>query len=184
MITKPIEVIASQLKSLSKGDIETTLNRQINVKKPVKEVKTMMDATNEIIHKTKDFMVTLEEQNYELEAQKEELLAQNSSLEDRSNALSALNDAYLSRTLNFQNLLDNVGQGFMTFGKDLMINPEYSLACESMVCDGGIEGRKITEIISVHEADQIFIEELLHKILNLSQIKETYIQPFYLKKFN
>ena len=164
MITKPVEVIASQLKSISQGDVESTLNKKIEVKNPVKEVKIMMDATNEIIHKTKDFMVTLEEQNYELEAQKEELYAQNTTLEDRSNALASLNDAYLSRTLNFQNLLDNVGQGFMTFGKDLIINPEYSLACESMLCDGGVEGRKIIEIIGDSQSDKDFIEEVLHKI--------------------
>jgi|GEM_PF-1098667 len=173
MITKPVAMIAKQLSAISEGDIETTLNQEIQVKRPVKEVQMMMNSTNAIIHKTKDYLETMEEQNYELEAQKEELIAQNSTLEERSTALTAMNDAYLSRTLNFQNLLDNVGQGFMTFGADLLVNPEYSLACEHMVdTSQGIEGRKITEVMGIEDSDKEFVEELLIKIFQSDREKK------------
>ena len=38
-----------------------------------------------------------------------------------------------SRTDQVKSLLDNSGQGFLSFGEDLIVDDEYSLACESML---------------------------------------------------
>lgn len=165
MITKPVVQIANQLQAIAEGDMDACINQEIIIKRPVKEVQSMANSTNKILYKTREFMETMEQQNFELEAQKEELLAQNGTLEDRSNALSFLNEAYLGRTLNFQNLLDNVGQGFMTIGSDLKINAEYSLACESINnTKVNLEGVQIMEILATEESDKNFIEDLFNKI--------------------
>jgi len=179
IITNPVESIAAQMLSLAEGDIETSMNTSIIVKKPVQEVQQMIDATNKIMSKMSEHSETMEAQNEELEAQKDELEAQNSALEDRGLSLASMNNAYLSRTLKLQNLLDNVGQGFLTFGEDLLINPEYSLECEDMIAcdiDGSINGHTIMETLFSSFSDQEFIETLLNKVFSANHDqKELYL---------
>nr|MDA3845880.1 ATP-binding protein [Vallitaleaceae bacterium] len=179
IITSPVESVATQMVSLAEGDIETSMNTVINVKNPVLEVQQLMDSTNSIMSKMSEYAETMEAQNEELEAQTDELEAQNLALEDRSHSLSSINNAYLSRTLKLQNLLDNVGQGFLTFGADLLINPEYSLECEEMIScqiEGSINGHSIIETLFSNFSDQEFVSTLLEKVFSANfEQKDLYL---------
>lgn len=181
MIAHPVESISRQMASLADDDIEDSMATGLNVKNPVLELKSLMDSTNKIMGKMDEYSHKLADQNDELEAQNEEmeaqrdeleaqrdeLEAQNITLEDRSKSLSSLNNAYLSRTLKLQNLLDNVGQGFLTFGSDLLIDDEYTLECEEiMSCeiDGTLADHSIIDALYAKSTDGDFIESLFHKI--------------------
>lgn len=50
------------------------------------------------------------------------------------------------RTSSIQSMLDLTGQGFLSFGNDLLVNPEYSRECVR-IFGGPIEGRRIDELL-------------------------------------
>jgi two-component system chemotaxis sensor kinase CheA len=70
------------------------------------------------------------------------------------------------RTASVRNLLDNAGQGFLTFGPDLAVAAEFSSECRSIFnCD--ITGRDFPELIYPESPeDRSFIETLLGKLLS------------------
>ncbi|MHB1393606.1 MAG: hypothetical protein ACYCYE_11145 [Clostridia bacterium] len=43
-------------------------------------------------------------------------------------------------------ILDNTGQGLLTFGEDLLINPEYSAECNRIFGEN-IEGKNFLQLI-------------------------------------
>lgn len=223
MVSKPLETLAFQMEDMANEDLEDAFNTQLNVKRPVSEVKSLTDSTAKIMNKMAHYyeLMTaqnqeleaqrdtleyqreeLEAQTEELEAQRDELESQNDQLTQYSGSLQSMNNAYLSRTLKLQNLLDNVGQGFMTFGKDLTINSEYSVACTHMLCeadcddethgdmangvphvhegelfDEDITGMKVTDLL-IHDTEQReFIDELFTKILNGSENERNLFIP-------
>lgn len=49
------------------------------------------------------------------------------------NFIRAINAEIEQANKNFRSLLDNSGQGFLSFGADLIIDEHYSLACETML---------------------------------------------------
>ncbi len=49
------------------------------------------------------------------------------------------------RTSSIQSMLDLSGQGFLSFGRDFVVNPEYSRECER-IFDGPIRGRRVDEL--------------------------------------
>ena len=51
-----------------------------------------------------------------------------------------------TRTKEIKNLLDNTGEGFLSFGKDLKIDDQYSLECKE-IFDEFIEGKKFSDLI-------------------------------------
>lgn len=164
-VTKPLFSLSQDMDKLSNDDFNSASRQKLNIKNPVHEVKLLMDSTNRIMSKMNDSATLLEAQNEELEAQKDELEAQNTTLQERSHSLKSMNAAYLNRTKKLQNLLDNIGQGFLTFGKDLIINDEYSVECEEMLKSEtvpNIHGMKITD--TLFKGNQQFTEELLEKI--------------------
>lgn len=86
------------------------------------------------------------------------------------NKLSAWNkgleQTIQQRTASVRNLLDNAGQGFLTFGSDLVVASEFSSECNNIFnCD--IAGRAFPELIyPENEEDRHFLETLLAKILS------------------
>lgn len=176
VVSRPLEVLVDQMESISNDDLEDAFNREIQVKRPISEVKSLTDSTQTIMTKMAEYYELMTAQNEELEAQRDELEsqrdeleAQNHQLVDTGNTLQSMNDAYLSRTLKLQNFLDNVGQGFLTFDDDLIINDEYSMACQKILCDDEhnheLQGQKITEILFDDVDQREFIESLIKKIL-------------------
>jgi hypothetical protein len=108
---------------------------------------------------TKDFLRKLFELEFQVledastiisseKFQDNELLASYKSLADNyekllslTRKITTINDSQarslLQREIQIQRLLDNAEQGFLTFGKDLLVNQESSAACQK------IFGRKI-----------------------------------------
>ncbi|MBN2852715.1 MAG: hypothetical protein JXQ23_08270, partial [Clostridia bacterium] len=186
-VTRPLEVLAKQIEDLANDDLEDALNVVLDVRKPVSEVVSLKDSTNKIMHKIAEYYEITTAQNEELQAQRDELESQRDELESQndqllttSHSLQSMNNAYLSRTMKLQNLLDNVGQGFMTFGSNLVINAEYSLTCLEMLCESDdhhdLAGKKITDYLFTDPEQKEFIESLLIKsILGTENERDLFI---------
>lgn len=73
------------------------------------------------------------------------------------------------RTMAIRNLLDNVGQGLMTFGSDLLIHKDYSAEC-SRIFNQTIENRMFSHLIypeSIEEAQ--FVDQVLQEIFGAKE---------------
>jgi len=63
--------------------------------------------------------------------------------------LQSAKDAVDDANQGLASLLDNSGQGFLSFGADLVIDAQYSLACETML--GGSPGRRNAADVFFHD---------------------------------
>ncbi len=180
-VSRPLEVLAKQIEGLASDDLEDAFNVVLEVKRPVSEVVSLKDSTNKIMQKIAEYYEITTAQNEELLAQRDELESQNDQLQTTGHTLQSMNNAYLSRTMKLQNLLDNVGQGFMTFGQDLKINSEYSLTCVDMLCEYGeredLAGKKVTDYVFDEPDQKEFIDSLLIKIINGSENERELFMP-------
>lgn len=69
------------------------------------------------------------------------------------------------RTASVRNLLDNAGQGFLTFGADLAVDSEFSSECHN-IFGFNINGKSFPELIYPDNAeDKDFLITLINKIL-------------------
>jgi len=77
-----------------------------------------------------------------------------------------LEQTVTAKTASLSNLLDNAGQGFLTFGEDLVINEQYSEECKR------IFGRDIKNLLIIDllfaqdEEDRNFMGSIFQKILS------------------
>lgn len=150
-IIMPIKKLIVKVKAVANGNVEDALNVPIDVKIPLKEIEELTGYTNKIIMKIKDYTLTLETQNEELEAMTTDQMETNSALEEKNNHL--------------KNIMDNVGQGILTFGEDLIIYEECSIQCNK-VFDKNPGGRKLSELLYEEAEEQEFMNVLLTKIAN------------------
>ena len=117
----------------------------------------------------KRFMVELSrnrEKEIELLKQQKEILhlaneaevRHRKQIEDKNNELRERGDS-------IKNLLDNAGQGFLSFGKDLVISSEYSLECVH-IFRGPIGGKNFVEIIRKHLPAELrdMVEEIFNNV--------------------
>ncbi len=96
----------------------------------------------------------LEDQAVEIEEQRDEIAAMNEELEETVEL----------RTRELRNLLNNAGQGFLSFGADLMIHDEYSSEC-LRIFGRQIDGQKFSSLIYPRDAEQrIFLETLFAEV--------------------
>ena len=76
-----------------------------------------------------------------------------------------------SRTKSIKDLMDNTGQGFLSFGLDYVVNKEYSKACE-VIFGEGLEGQNALKLL--FEADLEIetdkIRELIDMLFNGTDI--------------
>lgn len=81
--------------------------------------------------------------------------------EDRFRALAdELEETVEERTAAIQSMLDTTGDGFLTFGPDYRVHPEYSRACEE-IFGGPIGGARLPELLYLEEHPrQEFVEGL------------------------
>lgn len=70
----------------------------------------------------------------------------------------------VNRNSAINNLLDNAGQGFMTFGDDLLIDEEYSYEC-IRIFGSRIERKKLSELIYSDEEQIRLLDFMLVKVL-------------------
>ncbi len=80
-----------------------------------------------------------------------------------------LEHAVAERTASLKNLLDNAGQGFLSFGPSLAVNSQYSRECINIFGDD-INGKRFSELIFPMDADQrSYLEMMLTNILGKKQ---------------
>jgi ligand-binding sensor domain-containing protein/signal transduction histidine kinase len=95
-----------------------------------------------------------------------------------SNASISMENARLFNELNIsaddvRNLLDNTGQGFLSFNKDLIIHNEYSLECFKIFgCD--IKNKYLTELFCADDEQREFFKRTIDEIFsdNISHSKQ------------
>ncbi|WP_027087990.1 ATP-binding protein [Cohnella panacarvi] len=78
---------------------------------------------------------------------------------------SSLENELLQRTLAIRNLLDEAGQGFLSFAEDMLVMPEYSVECER-IFGAELTGQPFAPLIYPADlTDRRFLEELLMQII-------------------
>jgi two-component system chemotaxis sensor kinase CheA len=107
--------------------------------------------------------------------------AQTIEIEEANDELAQLNEGLeqtvVLRTQSIRNLLDNAGQGFLSFGSDLLIHHEYSSEC-TRIFTRDIHGLRFTQLIFPDDVGQEnFLESLLVKVLDNSDplFREIYL---------
>lgn len=92
----------------------------------------------------------------EIEEQRDEIAAWNEVLEQK----------VVARTTALRNLLNNAGQGFLTFGPNLIVRDEYSNEC-IRIFGGQIAGVKFDDLIYPKDQEQRdFVESLFCEIFS------------------
>lgn len=79
-IINPLNQLEKKVKALADGDNETALHTQLVLKKPLREIESLANSTNDIMLKLHDYTGILEKQNKTLENQYLELEEQNDEL--------------------------------------------------------------------------------------------------------
>ncbi|MEN6460548.1 MAG: ATP-binding protein [Syntrophomonas sp.] len=117
-------------------------------------IKDSFDELAGIVLVAQDLRPTrqLEQQNAELEAISNDLLGTNLALENRSTQI--------------KDIFDNVGQGFLSFGPDLLIHNEYSNEC-SKIFGFSPKNQSLAQLIYPDYEQSEFLETLFIKILAL-----------------
>ena len=149
-IVKPLNQLQERMDALSKENLEETLNTPIVFEKAPKEIESLANSTNQIMFKIKRYMDLLENQNNELEAMASDLKETNDSLNRKNN--------------DMENLMNSVGQGFLTFSRNLIINGEFSNECNK-IFQTSIENKKLSKLLYANsEEDSDFVDAVLNKI--------------------
>lgn len=79
-IIKSIKHLERKIHAISNEDFESTLNTQIHLKKPLREIESIANDANEIMNKMKTYSIQIGNQNKILESQNAELELQNVEL--------------------------------------------------------------------------------------------------------
>ncbi|MDO8610908.1 MAG: chemotaxis protein CheA, partial [bacterium] len=87
-----------------------------------------------------------------------------------------LEEIVRQKTAAIKNILDNSGQGFLTFSDNLLIDEEYSIECEK-IFGTSITGMKFSNLIYSEGEERDYFELMLVKILNE---KKEYKKEIYL----
>lgn len=133
------------------------------------EMVELMRNMNGMAHQIKFNEIQLQSMVTSLEQSQQKIASQNRELENQTDQLTQMVN-------KIRNLLDHAGQGFVSFGKDLIVSTEYSAECV-MIFNREIAGDNIGELLYPQdEKQQGFIVSLLTKILSIDDdvLRETY----------
>lgn len=156
-IVRPLTQLQERMDALSREKLEETLNTPIIFEKAPSEIEGLANSTNQIMFKIKRYMDLLENQNNELEAM--------------TSDLKETNDSLNRKNIDMENLMNSVGQGFLTFGRDLIISGEYSNECKK-IFGTNIENKKLSELLYPdNDVDSDFVDAVLNKIFKETSIK-------------
>ncbi|MFZ5969604.1 MAG: ATP-binding protein [Bacillota bacterium] len=176
-IIGPIRQLEKQVEALVLEDYETTLNTQIELKKPLREIEAIATATNKIMKKMREYNLMFEKQNELLENQNTELEAQNIELTESRKKIEEAQERLVRQEKSVRNLLDNAGQGFLSFGRDLLIDSEYSQECID-IFGQRIENTCFSQLMSGGDVEQEkFIQAVLEQVF---QEKDHFRKEIYL----
>lgn len=139
---------------------------------PVYALSSMIIIFSFGIIMVRDFQKTYQElqsTSNELYASYEELTAMNEELESSYNELDRKVEERTyelnKTTVALKTLLDNTEEGFLTFSESLIIDPEYSLQCETMF-GKKISNRSISAILGNEKSGTIdFLDKVFTKIM-------------------
>lgn len=102
-----------------------------------------------------------------------ELFELSSKLVEVENWNKYLEQAVSNRTKAVRNLLDNVGQGLMTFGRDFLIHKDYSAECIRIFGELP-EDRPFAELIFPdNEEESDFVNQVLHEVFKTNDALKT-----------
>ncbi|MDF2890374.1 MAG: putative CheA signal transduction histidine kinase [Clostridia bacterium] len=74
---------------------------------------------------------------------------------------------------SIRSLLDNVGQGLLTFSKDLMVHHDYSYECQRLLGEA-IGYKPFSQLIYPDNRDEaIFVEQILQEVFNCKDVQRT-----------
>lgn len=170
IIVKPLGELEDKMNQLAEGNIEAAMNSELLFKNPIKEVESLSKSTNKIISKVNEYVITLEKQNDEFEAQ-------NLMLEENGKTLKNINNALEIKNNKINNILDNVEQGFFIIDDDLIIKDEYSLECKK-IFNKAIDNINVASLLYPEDNNmKNFLQELLRKIFNSDNGKKKLYIP-------
>ncbi len=136
-------------------DLRETRQLQKEIIERCKAENALLEANQQL----SAFSSILEEQNHQLEAQ-------NVELEAMSNNVMEINRVLADKNIELSNILDNVGQGFLSFGRDLTVNAGYSLECINIFHQAP-DGKKIASLLYPQDMQEyILLEEIFKRIFN------------------
>lgn len=116
------------------------------------------NALQQSMEKLRETSIMQEEQNQILERQ-------NSELEAMAQNLAHSNQVLAQTNLQLENLFNNVGQGFLSFGENLAIRPEFSRECIEIL-NGQPAGKKLSSLIYPDNSEQAaFMDEVFARVL-------------------
>lgn len=148
------------------------------------EMVELMRNMNGMAHHIKFNEVQLHSMVTNLEQSQEKIASQNEELEKAygkqlivQGQLENQADQLTEMVNKIRSLLDNAGQGFVSFGKDLIVAAEYSAECV-MIFNREIGGETIPKLLFPHdEKQEQFIAGLLAKIIAIDDdfLRENYI---------
>lgn len=133
------------------------------------EVVELMRNMNGMAHQIRFNEIQLQAMVANLEQSQQKIAFQNEELEKQTNELTEMVD-------KIRNLLDHAGQGFISFGEDLIVSAEYSAECV-MIFNREIAGEHIGELLYPNDVEQQgFITSLLAKIISIDDevLRENY----------
>jgi len=164
-LIKPLNQLESNFRALAEGDYATTIeSQQLQVKRPLREIESITNSNTRILQTMKNYTEQLQQQKDTVEEQYEELEAQNDELVRSKEMIEAAQRSLEFRERSLRNLLNNTGQGFLTFGADLLINEQFSLECNRML-DCSLSGCPIPEVLSLGDEDQAkFLTNIFSRI--------------------
>ncbi|MGB8954742.1 MAG: ATP-binding protein [Tumebacillaceae bacterium] len=176
-IIKPIHQLEEKFQAIAEGDFEKTRDTKIVLKKPMREIESLADSTNRIMERMTGYTSRLEEQNSTLEDQFMELEAQHEELAESKRRIQEAQERIEQREKALLNLLNNAGEGFLTFGEDLRIDEEYSLECRQ-VFEQEIAGMEFPDLLALYDAEQRYF--MRNILLRLFQDKDPAKRSLYL----
>ncbi len=154
---RPVKLLMNQRPLIVDVSVDIAAISMIAMNRPPRELYDIVIVTeNETylgVVSVKRFMMELaknREKEIELLKKQKEILhmaneaevRHRKQIEEKSNQLREKNEAV-------KNLLDNAGQGFLSFGEDLVVFDEYSLECVN-IFRGPIGGKHFPELMAKH----------------------------------
>lgn len=168
-VLNPLDQAIGKMRELSQES--NVWDNPIKLVRPLREIEELADATNLIMHKMKEYNEQLQQQKNDLEEHKstledqnEELEAQNEELSSSKQRLQEAQAKLLRSDRSIRNLLDNAGQGFLTFGPEMQVDEEYSRECRS-IFRRELAGLPFPELLAQGDDEQRkFLESLLQRL--------------------
>ncbi|NLW91789.1 MAG: PAS domain S-box protein [Syntrophomonadaceae bacterium] len=126
------------------------------------------NALKQSMEKLKETSIMQEEQNQKLERQ-------NAELEAMAQSLAYSNTVLAQTNLQLENLFNNVGQGFLSFGEDLSILPQFSRECIEIL-KGEPVGKRLSSLIYPDNSEQSsFMDEVFFRVLRESDPNKSWL---------